>query len=107
MSFVTIDGYPFKKYWYKGKRLRKYRELRLYLIDRFKNCYFCGVECKDYILEEGEPQPDDMGTIEHLRSRQYRKRHEVSPKVLACHKCNHDRNVEELMVIRVKRGRVS
>lgn len=104
-AVVRIDGYPVKIYWINGvsqRRLRNFHNahkvLKLYLVERFKVCYFCKIKVVVYELEKGQPVPDDMATIEHLipRTHGQRKRHQIVAKVLACRKCNHDRNIEQL-----------
>ena len=93
MPEIIIDGYPFRNYHFKGSRRQpSYRQLRLYLIDKFLICYHCGVEVIDYIPAEREALPDNSATIDHLKPRQIRKRHQVVQKVLACNRCNKELN---------------
>lgn len=89
MPEIVIDGYPFMNYHFEGtKKQPSRRLLRLYLIDRFRICYHCGVGVIDYIPAEREALPDNAATIDHLKPRQIRKRHQVVQKVLSCHGCN-------------------
>lgn len=78
--------------WYSG-----YRQMKLYLLDKFKICFWCKVKVKDYGNREEEqkigiPDPDDMATIDHTKSRFLRIKGEVVEKVLACNKCNQERS---------------
>jgi hypothetical protein len=91
---VEIDGYPVQQWWLNGSRRKKsgYRHLKLYLLDLLGVCYHCGTTVRDYIRKDHESLPDDAATIDHLMPRQIRKRYQVTPKVLSCHKCNQDLN---------------
>ncbi len=91
MKKVEIDGYPFKKYWIGG-RPENYHLLKLFLIEKYKVCYFCFQPVRDWPHIDGGVQPDDSATIEHIVPRPYRKRGEITEKVLACCRCNQDRN---------------
>ena len=60
-------------------------------------CIWCGIGVKQYYikkeLSKGQRYPYDMATIDHLIPRPFRKRGEISPKVLACNRCNEERGV--------------
>lgn len=89
---VVIDDYPFRRWLVKGSiDLPNYKVLIEYLVAKYKNCYYCGVPVKIYPQIDGKRTPDDRATIEHLTARPSRKRHDLSVKVLACHKCNNER----------------
>lgn len=96
---IVIDGYPFKKYrWEHGRfgyREPSYRALKQFLVKEYRVCYFCGVSVTLYDYVEGRGLPDDAATIDHLKPRGFRKRYQIVEKVLACYKCNHDRNVKQ------------
>ncbi|HWY35154.1 MAG TPA: hypothetical protein VNX68_10950 [Nitrosopumilaceae archaeon] len=72
------------------------RELKLYLLEKFKNCFWCNIPVKDHQQEEGIPNPDDMGTIDHMTGRLFREKYQVVEKVLACNKCNYKRSLVEM-----------
>jgi hypothetical protein len=79
----------------KQSRLRNRRE-RLWKSN--PNCHWC----KQFtILPDGEIAKDNWATIDHLRCRLHPQRHEPNPKaeqrtVLACWKCNNERNKGEM-----------
>lgn len=102
---MELDGYPFKNYWLRsGKRLKNgvirepsYRILRLYLIEKYGVCYWCGREVRDYPHIDGETRNwADLATIDHIEPRPFRDKYMKVEKVLACHKCNARRNRETL-----------
>lgn len=89
---VTFSEYPLYKYRAQdGKHLTR-KELRVAMLAQFKYCYWCGVLCRDYVVQDGEEQPKDMGTVDHLVSRHFRKKGELCGKVLACFRCNDKRS---------------
>lgn len=85
----------------------KRRRERLMQID--PHCHWCGIEVIYYALPEGKQMPDNFATIDHLYSRLNEQRkektfaygHEMT-LVLACHKCNHERNVEEMQAVPIQ-----
>jgi 5-methylcytosine-specific restriction endonuclease McrA len=85
-----IDGYPVKRYSHRPKT--GYRHLKLVLLEKYGCCYHCGKEVKDYPHLDGVSPPPDMATIDHLKPRQYRQKHEITEKVLSCYECNKRRN---------------
>jgi hypothetical protein len=95
-----VDGYPVRNYGYSDRtRPNGYKVLRLHLIEKYGVCYFCSRPVKDYPHVPHVGANDDLGTIDHLKPRPHqaipgRKRYEVVEKVLACYRCNHDRNVK-------------
>jgi lipopolysaccharide biosynthesis glycosyltransferase len=97
MKEVVIPEYPVVHYWYEETpwKTPSKRHLRLALLALYKNCYWCGIEMKDYNRKTHEPMPDDMATIDHLISLPERGKGAVVPKVLACNKCNTSRSVHQ------------
>jgi hypothetical protein len=92
---LVISGYPVTWYrWSDGKQVEKHRYLVAYLIEKYGVCYFCNKPVKTYPHKDGVGAQDDLATIDHLIPRPERKKRQIVQKVLACYKCNHDRNVE-------------
>lgn len=90
---LIINEYPVKIARYaNGLSGKTYRVLRLALLERYKNCWWCNKPIKDYLLKEGEHHPHNMATIDHLYSRRTRAKGEIVPKVLACYECNWQRS---------------
>lgn len=77
-----------------------HRKLKLELLEAFRECFWCGIPVRDFIVPEREQSPDDMATLDHSKSRWYRAHGEWVPKVLACYKCNTDRNSMEVREMR-------
>lgn len=100
---VVTDGYPFRYYrWSDGRfgfREPNYRAVKLYLIEKYGVCFFCGKSVKDYPHEDGVRKKPDQATIDHLVPHPHnkapvgREKHQSVEKVLACLQCNHSRNV--------------
>lgn len=75
----------------------------------FKRCFWCDIVVEDYGDREeqqklGIRDPDDMATIDHVKSKYFRKKGEAVEKVLACNKCNQKRALKETMVKRIIKG---
>lgn len=72
------------------------RAVKIKLLAINPHCYHCGKLCIDYgIIPELPNNPHDMATIDHLKSRFFRKDGEKVGKVLSCYQCNHERAHEE------------
>lgn len=81
-----------------------YRKLKLDLLAKEGVCFWCGILVKDYHpWPEGKREPDDMATIDHIKSRYFRKLGEVSTKVLSCNKCNQKRSEKENKIYGIKK----
>ncbi len=65
----------------------KEKRLLPLLVKEFKNCFWCGVEVVDTKLDGGK-QPHYAATVDHLKSRFFRKLGEDVLKVLSCYRCN-------------------
>lgn len=83
-----------------ARRVRNNRNkvLREYLMADDSHCYWCGIEVI-YFVPQPQPYkrhlPHNFATIDHKISRFFRKKGEVVEKVLACQKCNHERQRKE------------
>jgi len=53
-----------------------------------KKCIWCERTVVMHKRKEGEEDPDNMATTDHLIPKPFRKHGENSPKVLSCLKCN-------------------
>ena len=72
------------------------RELKLVYLERVGVCFWCREPVKDYGNLFKRKNPPDMATIDHLKSRFFRKKDECVDKVLSCRECNQKRaRVEE------------
>lgn len=72
------------------------RRLKFELMKVHPFCYWCSTPVKVYDnIPIGQTHPFDEATIDHMKSRFFRKRGEKVPKVLACSKCNNKRAVQE------------
>lgn len=89
---VEFSEYPVFNTRFKDGKHPTRKELRVAMLEQFKFCYWCGIRCKDYVFQEGKPQPKDIGTVDHLVSRHFRKKGELCGKVLACFRCNDKRS---------------
>lgn len=92
MKQIVLDGYPFKTYRYKNGFYPKYRQIKLFLIKKYKVCYHCGKEVIDFVAKSGQQSPHNMATIDHLKQHPVRKKGEIVDKVLSCYGCNQDRS---------------
>lgn len=96
MGEIVIDDYPLRRWLVVGStELPHYSVLKEYLVNKYKVCYFCSRPVKIYPHSDGESAANDSATIDHLKPRQYRKRYELSLKVLSCWSCNQVRNMKE------------
>lgn len=95
---VIIDGYPVVKYTVsKDYNSGSYRGLKLFLLEKYKICWWCGVFCIDFVPRDGENNPpENMATIDHLVSRSNRLKGQSVPKVLCCYSCNEERGKKRL-----------
>ena len=59
------------------------------------HCYFCGRKVEKILVPDHQQSLAHQATIDHLKSRFHRKKHEVVGKVLACYACNAQRSFEE------------
>lgn len=76
------------------------RKQKLYLLEKYKYCYWCGILVKDYNYKSlSSKPPHDEATIDHMFSRRFRKKGERTKKVLACYKCNSERDKREFRKI--------
>jgi hypothetical protein len=93
MSRPIITEYPVKRYrqFKNNGSGSRYLLLRVALVEKYGVCYWCNVPVKEY-HQDGQSLPDDAATIDHLKPRQFRKRFEITEKVLACNKCNREHN---------------
>lgn len=71
---------------------------RRYLWSKNPNCHWCGQPT--VLTYDGGVQPENLATIDHLRSRLHPSRREDAKpqerrRVLACWKCNHERGKAE------------
>ena len=74
---------------------KRYRELKLALLEEFGVCFWCGIKVSDYSPKDGERNPPDMATIDHTVSRYHREKHSTVLKVLSCEHCNTKRSSRE------------
>jgi len=51
-------------------------------------CIWCGCEVERFKVVKGKKNPKNNATVDHLIPRPFRKKDEISPKVLACERCN-------------------
>lgn len=70
------------------------RRLKVLLHVKDKRCHWCGIETVLYAPENGILSDRDA-TLDHVVSCNYRKKGEPTEIVLACYKCNNDRNKAE------------
>ncbi len=83
-----------KIYFITGRRTYTFAKREMMKDD--PRCFWCEIEVIDYgPRKEGEPDPLDMATVDHLVSRFFREIGVVVPKVLACAKCNQNRAKNE------------
>jgi 5-methylcytosine-specific restriction endonuclease McrA len=73
------------------------------------HCYYCGV-LTIWVTRSGGKAKSNEATIEHLRSRYHKDRREPAGKnerrlVLACYKCNHEKNEEEQKSVPIEERR--
>lgn len=95
MGEIVIDSYPFRRWLEVGTtELPNYKVVKNLLIEKYKVCYFCEKSVKLYEPIDGLPIPNDAATIDHLYPRPERKRYELTLKVLACNRCNRERNIK-------------
>lgn len=83
--------------------MNKQSKQRRSLFAKNPACYWCERITTLYVAKDGEIPPDNMATIDHLRSRFNPRRKEPNPKgekrrVLACHKCNQKRGRLEWLI---------
>lgn len=75
------------------------RKRRKRLLSENPYCHWCGKGVFEYKVQKGNTEPDDMATLDHLRSRLHplkRAPNGGEPlTVLSCRKCNHLRGAEE------------
>ncbi len=71
------------------------KELRSNLFKEHPFCFWCGVLVIQYIVEPGHRPEDNMATLDHIKSRFFRKKGEKVEKVLACYRCNQKRAQKE------------
>lgn len=74
------------------------RDIRIKLLKVKDDCYWCGKKVKEYSnfkFKKGKTIPADMATVDHLISRHFRNKGDVSPKVLSCYSCNRKRAHDE------------
>jgi len=91
---ARIINYPVKRYRaFKRPSGSRYLLLRKALVEAIGVCYWCDIPVKEY-NQDGQGLPDDAATIDHLYPRQDRRKYQITEKVLACNKCNQERNVE-------------
>lgn len=62
-------------------------------------CCWCKRPVKEYLTELERHKQPDQATIDHTKSRYYRKKGEVVLKVLACRRCNRLRAKAETKLI--------
>ena len=81
------------------------RERKLRLFESNPHCYYCGKLTTIDIPKDGEKNPDNMATIDHIYSKFDVRRYEPSYKdcsvktVLSCRKCNDSRaHLEEQQI---------
>ena len=79
-----------------------FRKRRKRLMDKDPYCYWCGKKLTlypDYPKRKHQKMPADYPTIDHLKSKYWGPRRDVQMKektlVLACPKCNNDRQAKE------------
>lgn len=94
---------------YRHKCWGGYRKVKLLLLEHFGKCYWCGHAVKDYgnieLFRNKRKIPDDMATLDHVKTRFERKLGQVVDKVLCCHKCNQRRaRRAEIQHFRKQRG---
>lgn len=65
------------------------------------HCFYCRTEVVYYPLERHERMPDNFATIDHVNTRlAYPEGRPLNgDTVLACHRCNSDRNKVELRLM--------
>lgn len=91
MRRFIVDGYPVKLYGYNDRKLPNgsgYRDLKVYLVEKYGVCFHCGVKVVIWPHQDGGTPPPNNATIDHLKPKPYRKKHEVAEKVLSCLRCN-------------------
>ena len=99
MGEIRLDTYPFRRWFVEGTtELPNYSVLKKYLVEQFRVCYFCKVPVFNYPQIDGQRKLPDTATIEHLTPRPYRKRGDLSVKVLCCDTCNSQRNRKNMRV---------
>lgn len=82
-----------------------YRNAKLRLMNEDPHCHWCGILVVDYgMIPYGKRSPDDMATIDHVKSRVFRRKGETVEKVLACNVCNVRRGVEDNHAMQEARG---
>lgn len=94
---VNITEYPFVKVLDEfGRHSTRTSKIIPYLIEKYGVCYWCGTKVRHYPVLNNQPLlTPDAATIDHLKSRFFRKKGEIVPKVLACYLCNWNRHIEE------------
>lgn len=86
-------GIFYGRKWGRGKQIKER------LVKEFGKCYWCEIPVVIYPFEEGITRPDNEATLDHFKSKNaVRKKHENTPKILACRACNHWRAVQEVKV---------
>ena len=86
----------------KGNNKRRFR-----LWQRDPHCFYCGAMTVLYNPKRGEIMSYNVATVEHLRSRNHPDRLEPNDgnterTVLACNKCNNERNRQEELVLGIE-----
>lgn len=72
------------------------RNIKLSLMNKHPFCYWCGIKVKDSNIQQFKGKADeDEATIDHMESRYFRKKGDITRKVLSCYKCNFGRSIKE------------
>lgn len=88
-----------------SKSLKKRRER---LLEKDPHCHWCNIEVIFFSLKKHQVTPDNYATIDHLNTRYYKRRRQqfssgqVQTCVLACNKCNWERNEEETQSLSIE-----
>jgi len=93
--------YSFKYGIFYGRLWGRRKIIKEKLVREYGKCYWCGIKVKIHVEIKGITPPFDTATLDHLKSKNLgRKKGENTPKVLSCKKCNEDRALEEIKLIK-------
>lgn len=85
----------------EGSHVKRIAKRRRALFNKDPHCHWCGIEVVWYD-KDGGTMPENGATIDHLRSRlnpERRRKADGEQTVLACSKCNQQRNRQEELAL--------